>query len=153
MEKIMILSLVIPMILLVAGIIIGFLSTRTKYFKFNDTDIYFFVKKHSIFRMFGIFYNGIHYLLSVFAVIFTLITVYMVMDKNMGTQRQIFFLLLAAIFSTLSNTLRMQEVAKGYFKAMRIMETAILKYTDNHSVEELIKANEQAEEIVGEKFA
>lgn len=153
MDMIMILSLVVPLVLLFTGVIIGFISTRTNYFKLDDEKAKFFMKKHSIFRMFGILYNSIHYLLSVFAVIFTMITVYMVMDKSMGVQKQIFFLLLAAIFSTLSSALKLQDVANAYFKAMRILETAILMYREKHNIEELIKANAEAEEIIGEKFA
>lgn len=153
MDMIMILALVVPVTLLLVGVVIGFLSTRSNYFKFDDEHAKFFVKKHSLFRMFGILYNGIHYLLSIFAVIFTMITVYMVMDKSIGVQKQIFFLLLAAISSTLSSTLKLQDAAKGYFKAMRVLETAILTYKEKHIIDDLIKANEKAEEIIGEKFA
>lgn len=153
MDMIMILALVVPLTLLLVGVVIGFISTRSNYFKFDDEKAKFFVKKHSLFRMFGILYNGIHYLLSIFGVIFTMITVYMVMDKSMEVQKQIFFLLLAAISSTLSSSLKLQDTAKGYFKAMRVLETSILTYKEKHIIDDLIKANAEAEEIIGEKFA
>lgn len=152
MDMIMILTVIILLILLIVGVIFDVVSTRTNYFDFDDENAKFYIKKHTIFRLFAILYNYVHYCLCIFAVIFTLITVYMVLDRSIETQRQIFFLMMAAIFSTLSNTLKLQDIARGYFKAMRVLETAILTYKERHNIEDLIKANEEAEEIIGEKY-
>ena len=55
---------------------------------------------------------GLHYLLSILAVIFTLVTVYMVLDQCMNNNWKIFFLLMVAILSTLSSTIKLDQLAK-----------------------------------------
>ena len=143
---------VVVFLLLVVGLFIFYASTRSKYFGFEDHKTKFFMKKHAIFRFVALFFIVLHYFLLDFAVIFTLITVYMIMDEGMSRQEQIFFLVMAAIFSTLSNTIKLNEIANVYFRAMRKLETAILKYREEQDIALLIEANQEAEALIEEKF-
>lgn len=146
----------LPIVFWLIGIFITWKSSQTvhNYFGFEqeDSKLKFFLKKHDIFRRCALLYIGLHYLISILAVIFTLMTVYMILDKSINIYWQVLFLLMAAILSTLSCTLNLSDLAKVYFQAMRIMETAILQYRETNDVNALIEANKEAEAFIGEKF-
>ena len=156
MNIILVIAITLPVWFLFVGFFINYKSSQSEdnYFGFGQYDpkLKFFLKKHDIFRRVALLYIGLHYLISILAVIFTLMTVYMILDKSIGIYWQVLFLLMAAILSALSCTLNLDDLAKVYFQAMRILETAILQYRETNEVNTLIEANKEAETFIGEKF-
>ena len=144
--------------LIISGTAIGLNLNKSKYFKEVTKDdcpeVEFFIKKHTIFRFFALTYSVIHYSLNIISTTATIITVYMIMDSSINVSIQIFFLLTAAIATNLLFGLRMDKVSEAYAQAMRILETAILKYCldEDAKKEILYEANEKAEECIGYKF-
>ena len=152
MYTVLFIAITLPFLFLLVSYWVFRQSKKSNYFDFEDENAKFFVKKHEIFRFFAMILLGLHYLLSILAVIFTLVTVYMVLDQCMNNNWKIFFLLMAAILSTLSSTIKLDQLAKTYFSAMRTIETAILQYKENQDVNIMIEGNKNAEAIIGEKF-
>lgn len=150
--------LALILLLIIIGIAIGINLNGRKYFKEINKDKYpeidFFIKKHTVFRFFAIFYSILHYTLNIISATTSFITVYMIIDSSIELSIQIFFLLTASIATNLMLGLRLDKISEAYVQAMRILEKAILKYLleENSKKRILYKANEKAEKYIGSKF-
>ena len=76
--------LALILLLIIIGIAIGINLNGRKYFKEINKDKYpeidFFIKKHTVFRFFAIFYSILHYTLNIISATTSFITVYMIID-------------------------------------------------------------------------
>lgn len=153
--------IVIVTILIVILVIALYLKLKNEHNYFiakdnvekDEAELYFYIKKHTIFRLCFLAYSITHYLLNIISIIFSMVTIYMVLDKSIDSNLQAVFLLVAAISTNLSISLRLDCIAEGYAQAMRIMEYAILNYIrKGASLYSLCEANKKAEECIGNKF-
>ena len=157
-------------IILLIAIILAILISIVLYIK-NEKDIgyfkgiasdnllkgemLFYIKKHTIFRLFFILYSVTHYVLNIISVIFSMVSIYMFLDDDLDPSVQAIFLLIAAISSNLSIGLRFDRIAEGYIQAMRIMENAILNYAidqKSSGLQSLREANDKAEQYIQKYF-
>lgn len=159
MLKYFIIFLLLLIVLIFVGTLIGLHLNNSKYFDDVIKDkkcpeIKFFIKKHTIFRFFSLFYAVVHYFLNIVSVISSFITVYMIMDDTISLNTQLFFLLTAAITSNFVLGLRIDKISESYAQAMRILEKAILKYLmeEKIDIKILYEANEMAEQYISNKF-
>ncbi|MCM1324991.1 MAG: hypothetical protein NC243_04020 [Lachnoclostridium sp.] len=150
--------LAIIIFLIIIGTVVGLKLSKSKYFddviRTECPEIRFFIKKHTIFRFFSLAYAVIHYSLNIVAIMTSFITVYMVIDFNMGQNTRIIFLLTASITTNIVLGLRVDKISETYAQAMRILENAILKYllAETTPTSVLYEANEEAEQLIGNKF-
>lgn len=174
-----IIILILIAILIIMGVSIGLHLDKSNYFQdviHTNSPLHsklkFFIKKHTIFRFFALFYAVIHYVLNVISVATSFITVYMVMiEGDTLLNMRIFFLLTSAISTNLLIGFRLDKISGAYAQAMRILEEAILKCCDggkddklpengqsedkqpeNNLYKMLYEANSKAEQYLGDKF-
>lgn len=153
----------------IVGIIIGILLVFTHFYRKKDLGKKFFedsekpfnkkapemyYHKQRMFRFCYGFFMGIYYFLVIMSVSFTIITIYMIMDDKLNLYIRIFISVMAAITTTLQTILRFDKVGEGYICAMRIIEQAILEYEnrERESLEILLQANIEAEEVIHNKY-
>ena len=114
----------------------------------------FFYSKQRLFRYYYTLFQGIDFLLIVFMTVFSIITIYMVIDNNPDINIRIFCSAASAISAMLKATIRPDKIAQGYIIGVRILENAIIKYElcDNADLCFLISANQEAESKIEGKF-
>ncbi len=147
-------------VVVVLGIMFATFANRNKYFKgaaspeVLQSGVSFYIKKHAIYRLFALTYATVHYILFAISTVTTLITIYMIMDKEFELELQIIFLLISAISGNFLSGFHLDKIAGVYAQAMRIEEKAILRYLENPSIgfAELIEANMAAEKVIEDKF-
>lgn len=87
-----------------------------------------FYRKQQVFRLSYGLLHTLDKLLLITSVIYSALTAYLILDTSAQTSITITFLVISTSSSILKSSLGLDKIARPYIEAVRIMESAILRY-------------------------
>lgn len=117
----------------------------------NRTAPKLYYDKQRLYRFYYGFFIGLHYFFVIASVVFSALTITMVMDiKGVPQTVKLIISSLATITNTFQVILRFDKIAIRKLYAVRILEQAIIdfEYNDDEDYSILVEANKKAEETI-----